>query len=184
MKIISLWDEKGGCGKSTLAWALAGAAVNQGLKVLLIDEDPQASCMMLAGDNNVDFKTVDQWPSDKPNVDLVIVDMAPNTNTIPSGSVILPYQPTRLSYSVAAKHKDRLADKCDRVIELVSGVDMRLKNHVAFLKNNSALQMRYRSVYERLTNDAASLYSKAFKNLSGAREARNEIDMLLKEALK
>lgn len=184
MKIISLWDEKGGCGKSTLAWCLAGAATHRGLKTLLIDEDPQGTCIMLSQDENVDFSVVAAFPEQQPDVDLIIVDMPPNTNTMPLGTVILPYQPTRVSFSVASKHKQRLSENCDKVIELIIQVDTRKENHKNFVKNNPALQMRNRSVYERVTNDAASLFSKEFKNLSGAREARKEINLILDEAIK
>ena len=172
MKIISLWDKKGGCGKSTLAWSLAGAADHRGLKTLIIDEDPQGTCSMLAEDENVGFSVLSEWPKTQPDVDLVIVDMPPNTNTVPAGTVILPYQATRVSYSVAAKHTSRLTELCDNVIELIIQVDTRKENHKSFVKNNPTLQVKNRSIYERLTNEASSLFAPEFKNLSGARGSK------------
>lgn len=43
MKTISIISQKGGAGKTTLAINLAGAAVAQGLAVMIIDLDPQTS---------------------------------------------------------------------------------------------------------------------------------------------
>ena len=43
MKTISIISQKGGAGKTTLAINLAGAAVEQGLSVIIIDLDPQTS---------------------------------------------------------------------------------------------------------------------------------------------
>ncbi|REJ87822.1 MAG: ParA family protein [Planctomycetota bacterium] len=40
---ICLINQKGGCGKSSTCFHLAGALVNEGLQVLLIDADPQGS---------------------------------------------------------------------------------------------------------------------------------------------
>ena len=184
MKIVSLWDEKGGCGKSTLAFMLAGAASVRGQKVLLIDDDPQCTCYMLAQDKNIDFSVVNAWPQDAPDCDLVIVDMAPNTNDTPKGVVILPYQPTRISYSVAAKHIPSLVKAADGLVEVVTMVDKRKANHRDFVQDSDAMVVASRSVYERVTNEGRTVFDPIVKNWSGVREARKELNLLLDEVLK
>jgi chromosome partitioning protein len=45
---ISVWAERGGCGKTTLALSLAGAFASRGLEVLLIDHDPARAATLWA----------------------------------------------------------------------------------------------------------------------------------------
>lgn len=191
MKILSLWDEKGGVGKSTLAIMLAGAAHKKGLKVAIFDEDPQGSCRKIASRTNCrfPFPVLTTPPADNA-YDLLIIDMAPNTNTAPYGTVIFPYEPSTLSTDTAFPHIATLEAYCHangaRVIEVINRLDLRLADHRLFVKHSpkDTVKIKTRNVITRATNQFTTIFDDSFKNLYGCREARAEINRLLNEALK
>lgn len=78
MKTLSLFNHKGGVGKTTLAVNVADAFVDLGLRVLLVDADPQCNLTsfylnetqldkLLGGSDGTDGNTI--WSAIKPVVD-------------------------------------------------------------------------------------------------------------------
>jgi chromosome partitioning protein len=91
MKTLAVMSQKGGAGKSTLALHLAAEAAGRGLKVLLLDLDPQGNLVGWAqrrGDElppDVDAIHVTKLKSELTaaqggGVDLVVLDTAPNAD--------------------------------------------------------------------------------------------------------
>jgi len=52
-QIITVLQQKGGAGKSTLIASLAGFMANDGARVLIIDTDPQRSCVEWAAEQDI-----------------------------------------------------------------------------------------------------------------------------------
>lgn len=90
MKAISVANQKGGVGKSTIACNLAVCAVLDRKKTLLIDSDPQGSSMSFrAIRESDDLKavsitqpTIHKDIGDFENFDLVIIDAGGRDNTL------------------------------------------------------------------------------------------------------
>lgn len=108
MKVISVLNQKGGAGKTTIATHLARAFGLENYRVLLIDSDPQGSARDWAAvdpDNpvsvvGIDRPTIERDLKSVATVDYAIIDGAPQIHEMAvsavkaSDFVLIPVQPS------------------------------------------------------------------------------------------
>jgi chromosome partitioning protein len=93
MQVISIVQQKGGVGKTTLAINLAGELKQRGRRVIVIDADPQGSATAWAAPRKLGFEvraepvsngTVSQWLRNvlKQNADVIIIDTPAGLGTV------------------------------------------------------------------------------------------------------
>jgi chromosome partitioning protein len=109
MRIITISNQKGGCGKTTTSINLAAALATNNRKVLLIDLDPQAHAT-----NGLDIKSdvsiynvLSKITHKKCKLDEIIQNLGPNFDIAPS-SVILSILEQELSGEIG--RESRLSD--------------------------------------------------------------------------
>lgn len=108
-KIIAVLNQKGGCGKTTIAINLTHAFQNSGYKTLLVDSDPQGSARDWNELNEGKIIKVvgldrESLPNDinavKSGYDIIIIDGAPSIAKLSTAAVkvadliLIPVQPS------------------------------------------------------------------------------------------
>ena len=108
MQVISVLNQKGGAGKTTIATQLARAFQLDGSKILLVDSDPQGSARDWAAMNpdqpvsvvGIDRPTIERDLKSIASMDYVIIDGAPQIHDMAvsavkaSHFVLIPVQPS------------------------------------------------------------------------------------------
>lgn len=132
MKVISLLNQKGGSGKTTISTHLAKALELEGFDVLLIDSDPQGSARDWSAANEnqtltvvgIDRPTIERDIKNISQKDFIIIDGAPQAHDLAvsaikaSDLILIPVQPS--AYDIWATAD--LVDLVKQRIELTDGV--------------------------------------------------------------
>lgn len=115
MRIISIVNQKGGCGKTTTTVNLAGCLSADGARVLVIDMDPQAHATLALG---VDPEGIERNLYDVlatadsgPALSDVIVGTDPGIDLAPSGIVL-----SALEQKLASERADSRTERLSRAV--------------------------------------------------------------------
>jgi chromosome partitioning protein len=102
-KVVTVFNQKGGCGKTTLTMSLAGAMGLRGFKVLLVDMDPQGTAVRWAAgatDENpfpasvmslspMEGKMHKEVRNHMDAYDVILIDCPPSMNSAAPSSAML-----------------------------------------------------------------------------------------------
>jgi chromosome partitioning protein len=124
--IISLLNQKGGVGKTTLAVHLAMALALRGHRVLLVDADPQGSALDWSASRQADprFPVIGlptknlhrEVQAHIPNYDFIVIDGPPRVNELARAAimaadlVLVPVQPSPYDVWAAKEITDLLSE--------------------------------------------------------------------------
>jgi len=183
MKIISVWNPKGGQGKSMLSISLAAASVEMGLTPLVICQDPQGTSMSYFKNGNLNFKVLGSVPREKPDVDLIIFDHQASDWDVPTASlIVMPLKPSRDQYATYIDAYGRVIKKGKKVITVVTdGKDHRAseKKTTQALKEKGAYIIPASGVFSRAADEYRSIFDPALNKAYKIKERRIEINRIL-----
>ena len=187
MKVASVWNPKGGQGKSMVAINLAAAAVEIGLRPVVIDRDEQGTSMLYHRAGNLPFEVLDDYPRSAPDVDLVLLDHMANDRAVPRPPLlVMPVIPKRSQYAAYVEALKLAEAAGKRVITVVTNGDLRREQEravVLALKQRGAFEIRASGIFSRADNDYRTIYDPALNGAYGIRDRRQEFSFVLSAVL-
>lgn len=210
MSIISILNQKGGCGKTTIAINLAHSFQIHGYNTLLADSDPQgcATCWNRINEGKVipllestDAFNKDDIISMKQNYDLIIIDGAPSINKAMasiikiSDIVLIPLQPSGPDMWSAFNLVNliKVRKETNKKLLAVFTISRRAKNTILGTQIRKAIEEYYelpalnteiiqREIYKTVITEGLTVYHDKF-NKRATNNAILEIDSLRNELI-
>ncbi|MEO0569302.1 MAG: ParA family protein [Pseudomonadota bacterium] len=187
MKIISVWNPKGGQAKSLISINLAAAACELGLKPLVVCEDPQGTSTKYHNAGNLPFEVIPGIPKDKPDADIVIIDHpASDWDLPPANTVIMPTKADRPDIST---YQDALAvikPSGKRVIPVVTDGNMQRQAQVRAVKGMrqaGAFELKSSGVYSRAGEEYRTIFDPEMNTAYKVNDRRAEFEAILSAVL-
>ena len=204
--IVSILNQKGGTGKTTLAVNLARCLTLRNQKTLLVDSDPQGSVRNWHVNSNGDL--LDVLGLDRPTIDKdinkfrfnyewIIVDGAPQLSTMAvktiliSDIVLIPVQPSPYDIWATKDTVDLIKTRQDvtegklKAAFIVSRqiVNTRFGNELRELLSDFELPVFMSGTYQRINYAVTANGSTVFDCHSRCQNAVDEIDNITNELI-
>ena len=186
MLTISVWNPKGGVGKSTLALNLSAAVQAKGKNVILADLDPQGTALAIASDGNLPFEVADKIPRN--GFDVVIVDHPPGFSEVPtSQAVVFPMRPSRPDMQAGVKALRSLMASGVKVVVVFN--DVKRQHRVERQTMQRAVKMKLfaepkivksRTAYRIAMDQGRTIFDDELNGAYAVQDARQEIQNVLK----
>ena len=188
MKIVSVWNPKGGQGKSLIALNLAAAAVSElEFKPLVLCRDPQGTAMLSHAQGNLPFDVKPSYPKGAAKYDLVIADhVASDWEVPPAPTVIIPTKPVRTDYATFRDALTRLEKAGKRIIQVVTDGSMARRGERAMIlamRRAGAFEIRSCGAFSRAAEEYRTIFDPAVNRVYGVKERRQEMSAILTAVL-
>jgi len=202
--VVTIAQRKGGAGKTTLAAQLAVAWLRQGLRIALLDIDPQGSLAAWVDLRRVRFGTeavgfefaalpgwrAAQWIEDQArSADLVVIDGPPHAETEAqiavraAGLVLIPVQPSPLDLWATAATLKMARDERRRALVVLNRVPSRsgLTDDIAAELARTGAPIAAARIGNRIALARAMALGLGVAESAGNTLAANEINALAEE---
>lgn len=184
MHFISVWNPKGGQGKSTIAINLCAAATTQlGLKCLLIDDDPQGTAMAFHQNGRLPFDVTKEVPNQRPDADLVMIDHRAGDWDIPQPNVVV--MPTRASraqfrtYQIAAERAEAAGKKVITILTDWNSQRRQERELAEYLEGQGAFLIPSSGVFSKADEGYRTIFDDEMATSYKVSERRDEFKRIL-----
>ncbi len=183
IKIISIWNPKGGQGKSMLAINLAAAAFELGLKPLVVCQDPQGTSILYFKAGNLPFEVMSCVPNNRPDADIVIFDHQASDWEVPTNYLlVMPLKPARDQYATYIDAYSRAELLGKKIITIVTdGQEHRACENetIKYLKEKNAFIIPSSGVFSRASSEYLTIFDPKMNKAYKIKERRMEINKIL-----
>lgn len=187
MKIIDVWNPKGGNGKSMVCINLAAAAVELGKKPIIICQDPQGTSTLYRKAGNLPFEVIGSIPRSKPDADILILDHQAGDWEVPNGEIlVMPFKPPRDQYATYTDAFKRAEAKGKKIISIVTDAN----NHRAdelevakIMQKRGAFLIPSSGVFSRAASGYRTIFDDALNRAYKVKERRREFLQIMSHIL-
>lgn len=187
IKLVSIWNPKGGQGKSTFAINLSAAAFEMGLKPLVICQDQQGTSMLFHKAGNLPFEVLDHFPDKRPDADIIFIDHQASDWKLPDTKlVVMPLVPKRAQYATYADAYARAEAEGKEIITIVTDGQMHRsgeKTTTEYLKSQGAFVVPSSGVFSRGEDEYRTIFDEMFNKVYKVAERRREMQHILARIL-
>ncbi len=210
-KIITIANQKGGCGKTTITMQLAGALGQDKFKVMVVDADPQGTATRwaanaddlspfpahIAGLSAAGTKVHREVMKYIDHYDYIIIDCPPAVDSLVPQSalmisdlVLVPIVPSPADLWAAVgiqnlieRIKDINTNLQARIIANMSQANISLTQEVLQILNDFGIEMMETQLVLRTAYRQSAVLGKSVYEIKGAEKAVIEITQLKEEIL-
>jgi len=183
IRLVSIWNPKGGQGKSMLAINLAAASVELGLKPLLICQDQQGTSILYFKAGNLPFEVMDTIPVTRPDADIILFDHQASEWSVPNNhTLVMPLKPARDQYATYIDAYKRAEALGKQIITIVTdGQEHRAseKETTEYLRGKGAFVIPSSGVFSRAASQYLTVFDAKMNKAYKVRERRAEISKIL-----
>jgi chromosome partitioning protein len=187
MKIVSVWNPKGGQGKSLFSINLAAAACQIELKPLVICRDPQGTSLLFHKEGHLPFEVLADIPETRPDCDLMFIDHMASDWDVPRAQiVVIPTKAVRSDVATFADAQARLRTAGKYIIPVVTDANMSRKSEkrtVQSLKQIGAFEMVSSVAFTDAAEQYRTIFDDALDKSYHVKERRQDMANILTAVL-
>ncbi|MDC5711134.1 AAA family ATPase [Vibrio europaeus] len=187
MKIVHVWNPKGGNGKSMCTINLAAATVELGKKPLVICQDPQGTSSLYARFGNLPFEVVSSIPKERPDADVIFFDHQAGDWEVPKGELlVMPTKPPRDQYATYKDAFVRAEKQNKRIVTIVTDTNNQRadeRDTTKVLKKQGAFVIPSSGVFSRAASSYNTIFDEPLNKAYKVNERRREFLQIMTHIL-